>query len=422
MSSSDFIFGTHDKKQFVIDDFKFIDKVIDPSFIYNGEIKIHNRHDRNNDIQKEAISTYQNNVSSGLYKFEYRECPVCNSREFSIIARQDRYSNITDCVVCCGCGLVQLQPLPSNDSLEAFYKNIYTPMYRGTYKSKVAKITSNSKRAQNFLKFIAKNNIYNNIENEGIIVEAGCGDGCNLYTLKSAYPKFKYIGFDFDASYIETGKDIGLDLRLGYYYNDNQSKDISLLLYCHVFEHILDIRAELQRAYERIKDGGYLLLIVPGMLNILTSNMGDILEKIQNAHLYYFDIDNLIDICAQFGFRFIGGNDSIQALFIKDSTVKNDKPIIKNHIKMPRYMRHDHKIMYFDLVNKIFKINKNKDIAIVIDVLLRNTNPYTGKIAFKRKDLMQILKKRKDYLDEALKLLNLFIDIKCDSDYIFLKY
>lgn len=372
-------------------------------------------------VQEDAIKEYRKKYDELFYSFEYTSCIACFSKEYTVIAERDRYSNPVEIVVCAGCGLIQLQPMPTQETLHDFYSYLYTPMYRGNTSLHVENFEKSS-MVDSFIKFLNKNNLLKTLPINSTIIEVGCGSGRNIHKIQFLFPEHKYIGFDLDKKYLATGKSLGLDLRAGVYFNDETVSNIDFIYYHHVFEHIFNLREELVHAKDTVKVGGYLAFAFPGILNLLTSSNGDILEVIQNAHLYYFDIDNIIELCSEYGFEYIDSNHGLQILFKKtddDEAMILKKIKARKLIKIKRYMRHDHKIFYLNTVNKLFKINQNKDISIILDILLRNTNPYSGEVMLSMDELALLLKKRMPLLQNALALLKIINNVSIKNNKIF---
>lgn len=392
------------------DEFRISEKIIDDLFINESKFEFNEKH---NDIQERKIQLITENERNENYNFEYKACPVCSSKEYTLISKKDKYSTAIECCLCCGCGLIQLQPLPSQEILKDFKNNAEKQISAYGYEEA-------EKNNYELINYLEKNNLFNKLRKNSVIVAAGSHVDSTFDLMKHNYMEYHYIDYELDAKFFSYNNQE--DFVLGSNFGDKLcDNSVSMLLYLDVFNQLIDLKAELEYAYRKIEDNGYLVFTLPGILNILTSSMGDILKQLRYTYFYYFDLDNLIELCSQNGFNFVCGNDEIIAVFQKKSEKeKQVKHNFQNNVKIKRYMRHDHKIMYLEIVNKIFKINNNKDYAIVIDSLLRKTNPYTGKIMVSCDELDSYLGERKVFLDDVIKFLNIFFNISYRNNFIYL--
>lgn len=398
-------------------DFIIKNAVIAPAMKKTREPRIHPRHAYPGGPQDDALLAYKSAVEGGDYSFSYERCPVCASTRFTKFAEIDRFSNDCPTVVCDGCGLIQTQPMPSQASLSHYYANIYTPMYRGVHSSGLSNFDAPSRIKTNFLNRLEKNGVLKELRKDDLVVEAGCGDGSLLSLLAQAEPHAKYVGFDFDDTYMATGRSRGLDLRTGTYAADSSIKDVSLLYYHHVLEHIRDQRAEFEAMAKVVRDDGLLVIVVPGMFNILSSNGGDILEKLQNAHLYYFDLSTLVGIAEQYGFQLLTGNEGIFSIFRKvGSRAKHHFPAAIQSTRLPRALEHDRKMLYLRCTHLLFERSPSKSTSIVLDHILRHLHPLTGKSTITISQLKAMAGKHVEALNPALSMASDALGLRVSDD------
>ena len=150
---------------------------------------------------------------------------------------------------------------------------------------------------------------------EGLVVaEVGVGAGGIMQYFKENGNKI--VGVDFGGEYIKLGKSKGLNLMKGDIDELIKNKiKVDVLIYSHVFEHILDLAKELDKIKKVLKKDGLLYIEVPGVRNLDKGCDMDFLKTIQNAHVYYFTLSTLTSFLSSKGFGLLKGNENIQSVF-----------------------------------------------------------------------------------------------------------
>src|SRR5262249_487357 len=94
------------------------------------------------------------------------------------------------------------------------------------------------------------------------VLDLGCGDGRKLWTLKQL--GCDVVGVEFDGEAGATGRDLGLDVRLGSLEEqDFPTATFDAVLMSHVIEHLPDPKATLQECLRILKPGGQLRMLTP---------------------------------------------------------------------------------------------------------------------------------------------------------------
>jgi SAM-dependent methyltransferase len=128
---------------------------------------------------------------------------------------------------------------------------------------------------------------------------------------------FRVTGLELDQEYIKYGKvKYGLDLRYGFIHDLPPSDRFDVIVYNHVFEHILDLADELKAISNRLSPDGILYIEVPGIKNLSPYHY-DFLRYLHNAHTFHFSLKSLTQICTKHGFELQSGNESVRAIFKK---------------------------------------------------------------------------------------------------------
>ena len=227
-------------------------------------------------------------------------CIVCREKEFSFLFRtRDRMFDVPGQFAvkrCRRCGLIFLDPKPSQNILEKHYP-------RHQYYSYKRSIKGLSGLIRRFRSYLIKNYYKPTILSRtfsllvqsvpGIpkkpdkkpwkVLDVGCGSGDTLMALKEL--GWDVYGLEIDRNAIRLAKERGLvNIKLGGYekienFPNNYFDCIRLY---HVIEHLPNPYRCLQLIYKKLKPGGEVVLGTP--------NAGSMVSKIFGKYWYNLDI------------------------------------------------------------------------------------------------------------------------------------
>ena len=98
-----------------------------------------------------------------------------------------------------------------------------------------------------------------------------------------------------------------------------------IIIYSHVFEHILDIKSECRIISNVLPQHGVLYVEVPSVKNIHNQYDLDLMKYFQNAHVYHFSLRSLINVMKVNGFELQIGNEFVKSIFVKSENNKSIK-------------------------------------------------------------------------------------------------
>jgi hypothetical protein len=151
-------------------------------------------------VAKERI---ENKILTQIYTFQDVSCPVCESCDYELLAQKDRYGLPVTTVICKTCGLLMLNPMMIQDSLNKFYNEDYRELYNSSKTATLSYFDLQYNRGKRIIEFIRKHaNIF--IKNKSVI-EIGCGAGGILASFKDEGAKV--LGIDLGNDYLTLGKE-----------------------------------------------------------------------------------------------------------------------------------------------------------------------------------------------------------------------
>ena len=271
-----------------------------------------------NDIQRGALKQYKNYVLSGAFKYEEINCKNCDSYDFNVILNNDRYGIDYKLVICNKCGLLLSNPRLDKESLNIFYERLYRKLYTGNEIASSSFFYKQYQKGKIIYEYL-KPFLKNKKQKESLVVEVGCGAGGILkYFNEKGY---EVKGYDLNKQYIQYGKDkYNLDLNYGTIDSIPKTSKPYIIIYADVLEHISDINQELNKIYSTLTENGIFYIALPGIKNLHFSYDMDIKKLHQNAHLYIFSLQTLINILTKNKFLYISGNEKIKAIFSKNTS------------------------------------------------------------------------------------------------------
>ena len=131
--------------------------------------------------------------------------------------------------------------------------------------------------------FAAKYKYFNNVEENAVILDYGCGFGQNIYLQRNA------IGYDVSEYALHFCKIKGVEVTPNLEDIAEQSCDI--VFSSHALEHIPTPKEALENMYNKLKSNGKLILILPVEEHGKAS-----FELDENQHLYCWNFQNINNV------------------------------------------------------------------------------------------------------------------------------
>lgn len=266
-------------------------------------------------IASEAIKVVKTKVESGEYEWEQTDC-FCSAKEDMVISEIDRYGFFYPVVICKRCGLLRANPRMSEESYMNFYRHDYRDVYgEGDIDIEelyMRRIAIGRKKAEYIQREVK-------LSGSPVIFEIGCDFGTTLLPLSEA--GYEVYGCDYGVEHLKYGKTKNPNLNLltgGIEQLINIGKKADLVIVHHVVEHFLDLRKDLGLIRNLLKPEGVLYVSIPGTKARLSKSFwrqNNLLQLLQNAHTYQFDLETLKYTMECCGLELIKGNESVEAFF-----------------------------------------------------------------------------------------------------------
>ena len=234
-----------------------------------------------------------NDFSSTYYeqlKKETINCPICTSADYKVVLNQDRYKMGLQTVICSYCGLIYINPRPTEAEMSSFYKN----NYRNFYES-VEVPTEDYIKNGPFIpraKFVFS--VLKPYLNDGTtILDVGCAEGTFLKLVESYNSSINTFGIEPSEGFGNYAKNqLKGSVFIGNYQEFsalNKKNSYDVIITTHVLEHILNPNEFLKTLKGFMHKDSILYIEVPNIMSDKLKGIG----AIHIGHVLSLDIDTL---------------------------------------------------------------------------------------------------------------------------------
>lgn len=313
-------------------------------------------------VMKEQV---EQKIKDCTYEFEEVPCPVCDRKNFELLAKKDRYGLYMPVVICKDCGLIQTNPRMSQNAYNEFYNAEYRSLYDGRENPTNEFFLGQYYKGCQIFKYLDAKGLLKARKNM-FVLEVGCGAGGILHYFREM--GFRVKGIDLGESYIEYGRNhYDLDLSFGAINIIDLDETPDLIIYSHVLEHILTPNDELQKLHNILSDTGILYIEIPGVKNLMHSYKMNFLRLLQNAHVYHFTLRSLKNLLMKNDFRLLIGNETVNSVFKKIQNENSSAQIENDYSDVLAYL---HKVERLRNFYPITPYNiKESSKSIVVNIL-----------------------------------------------------
>lgn len=290
---------------------------------------------------------------------EYINCGLCGADKTTLVTDKTRFNTSCRFVKCSNCGLVYMNPRPTEEELKFFYSNEYRSLYNPSTAPKVFDKENNplaGKRVTLVDRFAS---------HHGKALDVGCATGNFLRILKDK--GWQTLGIEPNVEYSDYAKEQGLDIFVGTLDEKEFDEEaFHVVTLFHTLEHLRNPLDSLLKIKRWLVPGGLCFIEVP--------NLGTLRLKIsrtfrtyyfQPAHNYEFSPLALKRMLEKAGFKVLqlrtsGGSSLVPGGVTSRVAASNKKRIIflKKLLLRPAYT----------LTKKV--LNKPLDILGMSDVII----------------------------------------------------
>lgn len=212
--------------------------------------------------------------------------------------------------------------------------------------------------------------------NNDVIVDIGGNDGSLLKEFRKENRNPHYVNIDCSKSFIEDNEKAGIE-----YINEYFDKDLQLpykarlITSTNVFQHTEPIRSFVQGIERNLANEGIWCLEFP---YILTTLLNDNYDQVYHEHVYYYCLQNIVDLLAQEGMRVINVSyhdmhaGTLRVLSVKKSSQRQPDSTITSFLNLEKTLTEEYCVKWGNRAQEKIKefqyfihnlLNQGKSIA-----------------------------------------------------------
>jgi len=226
-------------------------------------------------------------------------CPLCSAPRAVILSRRARDGSSLTTVLCEGCGLGRVHPLPQPGELANFYRARYRLEYKRTYEPKPHRVLRNARLA------VRRISLLRQLLASGLrLLDVGCGSGEFVYILRASgvvatgiEPNLGYAAYCREYLQLPVEPALLEDYSLPSRYFD-------VITLFHVLEHLADPVSVLFHLASALRPAGVLVVEVPN----LSSRSTRPANRFHRAHLFHFTVPTLRLTARRAGLRVLNAS------------------------------------------------------------------------------------------------------------------
>ena len=306
----------------------------------NRLIAAENKRNRTNanEVSKDYVEKFKVAVETGEIKLMPVERCWCGSKDLEIVSAFDRFGLDFSTHICKKCGLVRVAPFIDQASLKNYYETYYHPIHFG--KVSLQDSSALFRKGQGLKVY---NRVKGFIDHTAIsVLEIGVGTGSVLCEFKEAAGadghSVEELGTELNEECIKRAKQNGIQVIFGGIDEAIETrKKFDLVILSHVFEHFIDLNAELKKLKQVMTEKGIVYVEVPGLMTLHKKSeyQFDYIGYVTHAHVYNFNLTSLTHVFNCGGFELLSGNEEVEAVF---RLGKQTVSITNNHERLLDYL------------------------------------------------------------------------------------
>ena len=240
-------------------------------------------------------------------------CILCNQTDLKTISTKDaKSSDFLNVSVCQSCGMVQQDPIPTEEELKEYYSTEYRQDYKKTYTPKLKHVFRAGNLALERIKFLQNGGI-----SKGKLLDVGAGGG--EFTYLSGEAGFTSEGMEPNIGYSTYAREeYSVNIQTGTLSDVVGAYQVITMF--HVLEHIPDPTKTFKILSGLLEEDGCLFIEVP---NIETNDASPH-NTYFKAHIHYFSEATLISSASPyFEVIFSDNGTNLRILFRKRKEEKD---------------------------------------------------------------------------------------------------
>lgn len=210
-----------------------------------------------------------------------------------------------------------------------------------------------------------------------IVADIGGNDGSLLLQFMRENRKPHYINVDCSKSFIDDNERVGIEYLNEYFCEDTMLPyKATLITSTNVFQHTEPIRSFVRGIEKNLTNEGIWCLEFP---YILTTLANDNYDQVYHEHVYYYCLQNIVDLLGQEGMRIINVSyhdmhaGTLRVLSVKESSRRQSDSTIRTFLNLEKTLTPEYCIKWGRRAQE-----KVREFQYFIEALLSKGNMIYG--------------------------------------------
>jgi hypothetical protein len=185
-----------------------------------------------------------------------------------------------------------------------------------------------------------------NFKDNDLVVDIGGNDGSLLLEFRKENRNLHYINVDCSKSFAKINYDNKIEYIQKYFNSDFQlNYKAKLITSTNVFQHTEPIRSFVQGIERNLSNEGVWCLEFP---YILTTLANDNYDQVYHEHVYYYCLQNIVDILKQEGLKVINVSyhdmhaGTLRVLSVKESSLQQPDSTILSFLNLEKTLTEEY--------------------------------------------------------------------------------
>lgn len=187
-------------------------------------------------------------------------------------------------------------------------------------------------------------------KDKDLVLDIGGNDGSLLKEFRKENRNLHYVNVDCSRSFIDVNRDAGIEYVNEYFgHNTTLPYKAKLITSTNVFQHTEPIRSFVQGVRRNLASEGVWCLEFP---YILTTLANDNYDQIYHEHVFYFCLQNIVDIAEQEGLKVINVSyhdmhaGTLRVLMAKKSSIRQPDNTIKSFLNLEKTLTEEYYVKW----------------------------------------------------------------------------
>ena len=234
-------------------------------------------------------------------------CNLCGEDDTTLVHNRERFGLAVNTVLCNRCGLLYLNPRPSEENYRRMYESDYRLAVSGTDEWLEQEFRKQQSYTERWILPFVLRHYSGDIKS---LLDVGCSYGGVIWPFKEKFPVALLSGIEPVVKIAEYARlRTGADIRVGSFVPEVFETKFDLIIISRSLNHVLDPFGVLQLARSLLNPKGLLILVLQDGVTTLMLQGLDLFTEI--THPYIFTRETAQAMVRKAGFEIVGYEDGL---------------------------------------------------------------------------------------------------------------